>query len=148
VIIDKFTEFADASALDTNGTGRVLIGDVVDMSAASMSAGDDLYLVVQVDTAVTSTGGAATVSFELVSDAQEAIATDGTATPHVFSAAIPEATLVAGYMAFAVQLPPGNYERYLGVLQNVGAEALTGGKVNAFLTHDVSKWAAFADAVS
>jgi hypothetical protein len=147
MIIDKLNEFADATALSTSGTGRALVGNVIDLgsTARDIGVGEDLYLVVQVDTAVTS-GGAATVSFELASDAQAAIAADGTATVHFASAAIAKATLVAGYMVAAVKLPAGEYERYLGVLQNVGTAALTAGKVNAFLTTDISKWRAYADA--
>lgn len=148
MILDERNEFADAVALGTSGTGRALVGDVIDLGAnpADLGNGDDLYLVIQVDTAVTS-GGSATVSFELASDAQAAIATDASATVHFATAAIPKATLVAGYMAAAVKLPMGTYERYLGILQNVGTAALTAGKINAFLTTDVAKWKAYADAI-
>lgn len=148
MILDTYTQFADAEALSTAGTGRALVGNVIDLGAASRDIGNGqpLYLVIQVDTAVTS-GGSATVSFELASDAQAAIATDGTATVHYASAAIAKATLVAGYMVAAVALPMGTYERYLGVLANVGTAALTAGKVNAFLTTDVAKWAAYADGI-
>ncbi len=37
------------------------------------------------------------------------------------------------------------YERFLGLLQTTGVAAVTAGKVNAFLTHDVAKWKAYAD---
>lgn len=149
MILDERSEFADATALSTAGTGRALVGDVIDLGATSrdIGTGEDLYLVIQVDTGATS-GGAATVAFELASDAQAAIATDGTATVHHATAAIAVATLVAGYLVAAVRLPSGTYERYLGILQNVGAFALTAGKVNAFLTHDISKWVAYPDAVN
>jgi hypothetical protein len=142
MILDERNEFADATALGTSGTGRALVGDVIDLGAVSRDVGngEPVYLVIQVDTAVTS-GGSATVSFELASDAAAAIATDGSASVHFASAAIPKATLVAGY-TIAVALPNGTYERYLGILQNVGTAALTAGKINAFLTHDVAKWVA------
>lgn len=149
MILDDRNEFADATALSTAATGRALVGDVIDLGSTTrdIGTGEDLFLVVQVDTAVTS-AGAATVSFELVSDAQAAIAVDGSATTHFASAAIPKATLVAGYTAVAVKLPPGDYERYVGIIANVGTAALTAGKVNAFLTPDISKWKAYADAVN
>lgn len=148
MILDERNEFADATALDLVGTGRVLVGDVIDLGAADAmgSEAGDIYLVIQVDTAVTSAGNA-TVSFELASDAQAAIAVDGTATVHFASAAIAKATLVAGYQVCAVRLPVGTYERYLGVIQNVGTAALTAGKVNAFLTHDAKYIKAFADGI-
>lgn len=149
MILDERNEFADATALDTGGTGRVLVGDVIDLGSVANGypgSSDDLYLVIGVDTAVTS-AGAATVSFELVSDAQAAIATDGTATVHFATAAIGKATLVAGYQVCSVQLPQGAYERYLGILQNVGTAALTAGKVNAFLTRTPPVRVNFPDAV-
>lgn len=149
MIIDSRNEFADATALGTSGTGRALVGNVMDLGSASRDIGDgaDLYLVIEVDTAVTS-DGSATVSFELASDSGASIATDGTATVHIATAAIPKATLVAGYKV-AVCLPKGAvYERYLGIVQNVATAALTAGKVNAFLTTDVATWRAYADATN
>lgn len=147
MILDNNNEFCDATALNTGAAGSYLIGDVIDLGAArDVGNGQDLYLVVQVDTAVTS-AGAATVQFSLCSDAQAAIAVDGTQTVHYQSAAIPKATLVAGYQAVTVKLPPGNYERYLGVVQTTGTAALTAGAVNAFLTPDIARWKAYPDSV-
>lgn len=142
MILDKRNEFADATALDTGGTGLALVGNVIDLGTDGINDVDNMYLVVQVDTAVTS-GGSATVEFQLASDAQAAIAVDGTATVHAKSAAIAKATLVAGYEVFKVALPKGTYERYLGILQNVGTAALTAGKINAFLTNNPQTWKAF-----
>lgn len=151
MILDKRTEFCDATSLDTTGTGRDLIGSQIDLDVArDIGLGSaDLWFVVQVDTAVTSVGSA-TVSFELASDASAAIATDGTASVHFASAAIAVATLVAGYTAVCTRLPSQGvaYERYLGVLQNTATAALTAGKVNAFLTLDPAKWTALADAIA
>lgn len=133
MILDKRTEFADATALSIAATGLALVGDVIDLGTDGINDVDEVYLVVQVDTAVTS-AGSATVEFQLASDAQAAIATDGSASVHFKSVAIPKASLTAGYTAVAVELPKGQYERYLGILQNVGTAALTAGKINAFLT--------------
>lgn len=150
MILDERTEFCDATALSTAGTGRALVGDVIDTSVArDIGMGQPVYLVIQVTTAPTS-GGAATVSFILASDAQAAVATDGTATEHIVTAAIPVADLVAGY-TLCIPLPPegsNEYERYLGILQNVGTAALTAGAINAFLTLDQKGWKAYADGVN
>lgn len=146
MIMDERTEFADALALSTSGTGRALIGDVIDLEVArDIGQGHPLFLVIEVTTAVTS-AGAATVTFELSSDAAAAIATDGTATLHIASAAIGKATLVAGYkIILPIPYEDPAYERYLGVLQNVGTAALTAGAVNAFLTIAPPKWSAYPD---
>lgn len=149
MILDKYNEFADAVALSTSGTGRQLVGSQIDTGsvARDLGNGEPLFLVIQVDTAFTS-GGSATVSFELASDASASIATDASATVHFATAAIPVASLTAGAVVATVALPMGSYERYLGILANVGTAALTAGKINAFLTPDVSKWAAYPDATN
>lgn len=77
-------------------------------------------------------------------------ATDGSATVHLVTGAIAVASMTAGAVLFAGSLPmEGNaYERYLGVLQTTAVAAFTAGKINAFLTHDVARWKAYADATN
>jgi hypothetical protein len=149
MILDERTEFADATALNTGAAGTYLVGDVIDTSVigADLGQGTELWLVIQVDTTATS-GGSATGTFKLATDAQAAIATDGTATVHFATDAIPVATLVAGYQVCAVRLPLGTYERYMGILQTTGTAAFTAGKINAFLTADVGKIKHYADATN
>ena len=151
MIMDELLEFADATALSTAGTGLAAVGDVIDLGATPQDLGNgrQMYLVIQVDTAVTS-AGSATVSFQLVSDGAATLAANGTETLHYASAAIPKASLVAGYeIVVAVPLEGSvAYERYLGVQQNVGTAALTAGKINAFLTFDPKGWKAYPDAAN
>lgn len=151
MILDELNEFADATALNTGGAASYLVGDVIDLGSTptlkDVGVSDGVYLVIQVDTAATS-GGAATGQFHLASDAQAAIATDGTATYHFSTSAIPVASLVAGLSVAVVELPRGNYERYIGILQTTGTAAFTAGKINAFLTDDPSKWVALPNAAN
>lgn len=143
MILDERTEFCDATALNTGGAASYLVGDVIDLTVARDIGGGEanLYLVIQVDTTATS-GGSATAAFSLASDAQAAIAVDGSATIHAVTAAIPVATLVAGYQVAVIPLPRGipAYERYLGILQTTAVAAFTAGKINAFLTDNPGKW--------
>ena len=145
MIMDERTEFCDATALNTGAAGTYLIGDVYDTGNDGINDVEDLYLVIQVSTTATS-GGAATGQFHLASDAAAAIATDGSATYHFSTGAIPVATLVAGYYACKVELPKGTYERYLGILQTTGTAAFTAGAVNAFLTPTPPTFKAFPQA--
>lgn len=154
MLMDERNEFADATALNTGGAGSYLVGDVIDLDPCAVAPnttvdldGSDLYLVIQVDTTATS-GGSATGQFHLCSDAQAAIATDGTATYHFSTAAIAVASLTAGTRVCAVKLPSGSYERYLGILQTTAVAAFTAGKINAFLTNDPALWRAYADNVA
>jgi hypothetical protein len=83
----------------------------------------------------------------LASDATASIATDGSATAHYTSAAIPVASLTAGAYVAKVELPKGTYERYLGILQVTGTAAFTAGKINAFLTNDPYTWKPFNNGI-
>lgn len=147
MIMDKLLEFADGEDISgfTAAGGNELIGDVVDLQVArDIGQGNPLYLVIQIDTAVA--GTSSTVQFKLASDAAAAISTT-TATEHWVSAAIPEATLVAGYVVAVVPLPYGfpAYERYLGVQADVGTANLSAGAVSAFIVNDPSAWKAYAE---
>lgn len=143
MILDKRNEFCDATALNTGGAGSYLLGDQIDLGAArDVGNGEPMYLVLTVDTVPTSANSTATAQFTLASDAQAAIATNGTASVHFQTKAFAISEMAAGKVLAAVALPMEGvaYERYLGVLQTTGTEAFTGGKINAFLTHDVAKW--------
>lgn len=151
MILDERLEFCDAVALNTGAAGSYLLGDVIDLQLAAggdIGAGEPLYLIIQVDTTATS-GGSATANFTLASDAQAAIATDGSATVHSTTGAIAVATLTAGRTyCFALPSQGNVYERYLGILQTTAVAAFTAGKINAFITLDPTGWRAYADGVN
>lgn len=146
MILDERLEFADAVSVAA-AAGTALIGDVIDTGSVGrdLGMGDLLWLVITVDTEIITGGTAGTVKFQLVSDAQAAIATDGSATVHLDTgtfvtddAAANSTQLNAGEILFAGRLPvEGNvYERYLGILAVTGTTTTTAGKINAFLTLD------------
>lgn len=146
MILDKRNEFCDATALNTGGAGTYLIGDQIDLSKArDVGNGQPMYLVITVDTLPTSANSTATAQFTLASDASDSIATNGTATVHLQTKAFAISEMAAGTVLAAIALPMEGvaYERYLGILQTTGTQAFTGGKVNAFLTHDVAKWKSY-----
>lgn len=145
MILDKRTEFCDATALNTGAAGTYLIGDQIDLGTArDVGIGEQLYLVITVDTPPTS-AGAATAQFTLASDDTASIATNGTASVHFQTKAFTIAEMTAGAVLAAVALPIEGvaYERFLGILQTTGTAAFTGGKINAFLTPDVAKWKSY-----
>jgi hypothetical protein len=144
MILDKRNEFCDAVALNTGAAGTYLLGDQIDLGVArDMGNGEPMYLVITVDTLPTS-GGAATAQFTLASDDSASISTS-TSTVHLLTKAFAISEMAAGTMLAAIALPMEGvaYERYLGVLQTTGTQAFTGGKINAFLTHDVAKWKSY-----
>jgi len=145
MILDERNEFADATSVAA-AAGTALIGDVIDLGTASrdIGAGQPVWLVIQTDTEIITGGVAGTIEFKLASDAQAAIATDGSATVHLSTgtlvtddAAANDARLNAGGLIYAGVLPQGAvYERYLGILAVTGTTTTTAGKINAFLTFD------------
>jgi hypothetical protein len=151
MILDKRTEFCDAVSCNTGAAGTYNLGDIIDLGAVSPSRdlGGDmaLYLVVTVDTGITTASAAGTVAFQLVSDGTDTIATNGTQTVHATSRAFVTGStaIAAGTTLFAIQLPleGAAYERYLAVQQVTGTTALNAGKINAFLTEDVARWKAY-----
>lgn len=140
MILDEDNEFADNVALPTGALGRALVTDNINQLIADSQISEALYLVIQITQAVTS-GGAAKVAFELVSDATGTIAIDGTATAHFSTGMVPIASLTAGW-SVAVPLPPGPYEKFLGLLVNISGAALTGGRLNSFLSPVPARWTA------
>ena len=158
MILDELLEFADNVSVAAVA-GTALIGDVIDLGAAArdIGNGEPLYLVIQTGATEIITGGVAgTVKFQLASDAQAAIATDGSATVHYDTgtfvtddAAANSAALNVGGTIAVIALPmEGNaYERYLGVLCVTATTTTTAGTINAFLTKDPARWKAYNDAI-
>lgn len=154
MILDERLEFADAVSVAA-AAGTDLIGDVIDLGGDGLDGNsEDLYLVIQVSTEVITGGAAGTLTFQLASDAQAAIATDGSATIHAQSDALVtdgtdanDALLKAGQYPLVVQLPRGTYERYLGILAVTATTTTTAGAINAFLTKTPPAWTAMADGV-
>lgn len=150
MILDSRLEFCDATSAIL-AIGNAILGNVIDTKPATTSPntvvdleGSEMYFVIQVDT--TFVGATSTTKFELASDSTADLATSKTV--HFATAAIPVATLVAGYTVCAVKLPSGSYERYLGVWETVATANVTAGKVNAFLTSDPALYRQYADNVA
>lgn len=156
MILDEATEFADAVSV-AQAAGTYLLGDQIDLqSARDIGNGHPLYFMITVDTEIITGGSAGTINFSLVSDAQAAIATDGTATVHFKTrdfvtddSAANDAQMNVGGVIACVPIPleGATYERYLGVLYTVATTTTTAGKVNAFLTTDPQKWKAMPDGI-
>lgn len=155
MILDKLNEFADAQSV-VGAAGTINVGSQINLgSARDIGSGEPLYLVINVDTSIITGGVAGTIAFQLASDSSAAIATDGTQTIHYTSKAFVTDDdalneLDAGETAVVIALPMEGvaYEQFLGVQAVIGTTATTAGNINAFLTHDVAKWKAYADATN
>lgn len=147
MIVDKFLEIADATAVPT-ALGAAACGIAVPHEYAGLepNSGRNLFVVISVETDFAS-AGAATVAFAVVSDAQTPVVA-ATATQHTETGSIPIATLNS-QKRIIIPLPEGPlaYEGFLGLVTTVGTAVLTAGKVNCFITMDPGRWRAFPDGV-
>lgn len=142
MLIDKFNQFSNAQAVTASGA---TISEVVfDANHTSnvlkdLGTGEEVYLRVQLDEAFT--GSLTTVTFALVSDSTENLATS--VTTHWTSGAIAKASLTIGAVVATIAIPRSLvYERYLGMIYTTDNTASTG-KVTAFLTGDAPSWKAY-----
>lgn len=158
MIMDSRLEFADAVSVAAVA-GTALIGNVVDLGSVhrDIGEGQQMFLVISVDTEIITGGAAGTIQFVLASDAQAAIATDGSATSHYRSqlfvtddSAANDNQMNAGQFPVVVALPMEGavYERYLGILAVIATTTVTAGKINAFLTLDPQSHALYKEGVN
>ncbi len=155
MILDERNEFADATSV-AGTAGTALIGDVINTEVVrDMGQGQPVYLVITCDTSIITGGVAGTIKFQLASDAQAAIATDGSATVHWDSGAFVTDDdalndIDAGDTVAVIALPMEGkvYEQYLGILAVIATTTVTAGAISAFLTMDPRGWKSYADAVN
>lgn len=124
MLIDKENLLSDGQAL----TATAASTNIIDLGAARELGTANIRLRVQVDAALTS-GGSSTLTIALQTDDN---ASFSSATALFTTAAIPKASLVAGYVAVDIVVPKGT-ERYLRLNYTVGTADFTAGNISAFL---------------
>ena len=153
MIMDRLTQFCDAEAVAA-AAGTALVGDVIDIqNLRDLGQGHAIYLVLRCQNEIITGGVAGTIQFQFASDAQAAIATDGSATIHFETGtfvtddtALTELTDGSTIAVFTLPMEFINaYERYLGILVVTATTTTTEGNIDAFLTMDPAAWKAYAD---
>lgn len=125
--------------------GSIDVGAVDTMVAAfqtrgavrhDVGQGRTVYLNVKIVVDVDSAGGASTLQVELITADDDALTSNVVTAAGGISAAIAEATLVAGYkFAIPVVIPPGlGADQYYGLRFTVAGEDITAGKVDAWIS--------------
>ena len=129
MILDKEGLFSDAQAV----TATAASTNIIDLGdAKDRGVGEPVYLYVIVDTAAAS-AGSSTVVFTLQTDDNAAFSS---ATALHATAAIPKATLVAGYEVLKIAIP-STTERYIRMYYTVAVADLTAGAFTAGLTPEI-----------
>jgi hypothetical protein len=99
-----------------------------------VGSGTQLFLHILVTTTFLASGGAAEFTVTLESDSTANLATAPT-VHWTSTAAIPKATLVAGFwIAKGAAIPAGSYQRFLGLRYNAITNDFTAGKLSAWLS--------------
>lgn len=139
MILDKQLEFADAQAVTAAAASTNLIdfGTVRDMGV-----GESLYVVVTVDVAMTDAGSDSTVTVALEGDSSTTVTPDY--TRNLFT--IP-AVSAAGTVRIARLGPDDLNLRYAQLRFTPNNGNLTTGSFSAYLTTNIDKWTAYADAL-
>lgn len=138
MILDKHNEFSDGQAVTASAISTNVI-DLGDDSTTQQIGGSGLYFVAQTRTAATDAGSDATLAVSLESDSTADLATS--ATVHYSTGALAFAAFSpAGTVLCCVEVPFGNYERYVGARYTVVAGNLTAGNFDCFFTRDPQKW--------
>jgi hypothetical protein len=144
MILDKRTEFADSVAV-SGAAGTRNVGDTIPLGfARDLGNGQPVYVYFLVDAAPT---GATTVEFRLVSDNTGVPATNGSATTHISTGALPIASLPAKKrFVYALPLEGAAYRQFLGLqVVNTGGSPLADLVVTAGLTLDPAGWQAYPE---
>src|SRR3990172_743069 len=140
MIIDAHNLFSSAQVV----TADTISTNVIDLGLAgqNIGVGEDIYLVVSVQTLLDGAGD--TLDVILVTDDNAAIASP---TAILTLGTFP-ALSVAG-TRFVVKLPIATYERYIALRYDPnGAGDLTAGAIDAFLTKDIAAFTAYADNIT
>ena len=149
MILDAQNLFSEGQALTATATSTNvldLLGANTDNTTVDIGTGEDIYLIVQTTKAFTQ-GDEITLTAALQSGANAADLTSSP-TVHFTTGALAGAAFKAdGSVLAAVRVPPGTYQRYLGV-QYTASNTLVAGEVTAFLTKDIDAWRAYATRMS
>jgi hypothetical protein len=139
MLIDGQVEFSDAQAVTATANST----NVIDMGLANQDAGtgQPLYIVVQVQAAMTDAGSDSTVAVTVVDDDNAALSSAATIqTIGTFAA-----TSAVGTRLVAVLQPNAITQRYVGLAYTVANGNLTTGSFDAFLTTDVDLFQVYAN---
>lgn len=146
MLLNSQEVFSDAQAV----TATAISTNVIDLNPVAgpnttqdIGSGENLYLVVTTQTAITDTSSDATLTVTLESDTAVGLAS--APVVHYSTGAKAFATYsAAGSIIAIVKLPIADYKRYLGVRYTVASGPFTAGAIDAYLVKDVSKFLPYA----
>lgn len=138
--VDALLLFSDAQAV----TAAVASTSYVDFgSVRDVGAGEDVYVVVSCDVAMTDASSDSTLAVAIEGDSTTTFTPDYTRTLFTFSA-----LSAAGTIKYA-KLSPGDVNlRYLQLKYTPAGGDLSTGSFTAFLTNNIDKYVSYADNIT
>lgn len=139
MITDAFLQLSSAQAV----TASAVSANAIDLGVArDVGPGEDMYVVINVDTTVTA-AGAATVNFQVISGSGTSGGViNAGITVLAQTDALAKTELTAGRRPIIIQVPRSQLlaqpvgQRYLGLQYTVGTGPLTAGAFTASIVHD------------
>ena len=145
MILDAHNLFSDAQVLTTGSENGIASSNVIDLGLArDLGTGENLYVVVSVDTAFTDSSSNTDLAVILQTDAY--VAFNSAATGQTIGT-LPALSAVGDRLVARIQ-PGGANEQYIRLFYTAGNGAMTTCAVTAFLTHDVQAYTSYNDNVS
>lgn len=139
--LDAQNLFSDAQAI----TAAAASTNLVDLGAIrDLGSGENLYIVLVVDVALTDSGSDSTVTVALQTDDNESF-TSATSSQTLFTVA---AVAAAGTKYVARIQPDAANERYIRLYYTPNNGNLSTGSVTAFITYDIDKYTSYDDNVT
>lgn len=142
MILDAQLQFSDSQAV----TATAASTNYVDLGVArDIGTGEDLYIVVNCEVAMTDSGSDSTLAVALEGDSTTTFSPDATVDLFTFAAAS-----AAGTVKIA-KLSPGSGPlgyRYIQLKYTPANGNLTTGTFSAFLTNNIDKYTAYADGIT
>lgn len=145
MLLDKLTTFSEVQTVTTGSDTGIASTNVIDLlSARDIGVGENLYLVVTVDTALSDSGNNSTLSVQTQTDDNESFTT-ATNTALITTFAV---NTIAKTQVIK-RVDPGMFnERYGRIFYLAANGALTTGAVSAFLVHDPDISRHYPDAIT
>lgn len=145
MLLDKLNIFSEAQTVTTGSSSGIASTNVIDLnSARDIGVGENLYLVVTVDTSLSDTGNNSTLAVHTQTDDNESFNTPtNTALITTF------AVNTAAKTTVIKRVDPGMFNEQYGRVHYLSDNGdLATGAVSAFLTHDPDIIRQYPDAIT
>ncbi len=137
MILDAQNLFSDAQVVTTGSENGVISTNVIDLKTAGIDigAGEPIWVHVNIDTAMTSSGSNDTLTVDLVTDDNASM----TSPTKIQEIGVFPAVSAAGTVMINRIKPSSSFQQYIALRYTAAADPLTAGAFTAALCKDVQR---------